>query len=181
MCSWSQRTGTSKCLSSYFLSFNEAWFNSQPRDPVGFKGCFTPKELFSCLLSFQTVSNETAEGESDARRGSARPVSAHVMTGAFNLLSKKWPLPRKHEAHSSNPVFPRTALRHHAWRSEDSHLSGLFSLRAITAPAPAEERRCVLEKAPGCHPRAQTAGAPLYTPPSLSWRVFCEMKELESS
>lgn len=81
------------------------------RDPVGFKGCFTPKALLSGLLLCQTVWKETAEGESDARRGSARP---HVMTWAFNLLSEEWPLARKQEPRSSKPVLPWPALRHHA-------------------------------------------------------------------
>lgn len=81
------------------------------RDSVGFKGCFTPKALPSRLFSCQTVSKETAEGDSDARRGSARPAS---VTWAFNLSSEEWPLARKQEPHSSKPVFPWTALRHHA-------------------------------------------------------------------
>lgn len=100
------------------------------------------------------------------------------MTGAFNLLSEEWPLARKQEPHTSNPVFQRTALRHHECRSEDSHLSGVFSLRASTAPAPADERRRVLEKAPGLSSRSADGGsssARLQTPAgvfSAKWKSY---------
>lgn len=98
-------------------------------------------------------------------RGSARPVSAHVMTGAFNLLSEEWPLRRTLEPPQQQARISEDSVgRHRALASKASHLSGLLSLRAITAPAPAEERRRVLEKSAGLVVPERRRRSPLSMP-----------------
>lgn len=148
-----------------FLSFNETWFNFQPRDPLGFTGCFTPFpdccHAQLCRTRPQMVKVTPDEGAHDR--------SARMWWQGRFIFNPK----NGRFCANRSPTVATSYFRTQRWDITQEELKILISrLGFPCAHSQLQHQR----RSVGALWRKRRDL--LCTPPSLSWRVFCEMKEL---